>query len=230
MKSTAIRAVLFAAAAVFGTSGAFAQQAAPKVATPPFEAGKHYAVLSPAQPTSTSPGKVEVTEIFMFGCPGCFGFEPYIQAWLENKADYINFVRLPAQWDSHPESPMHARAYYTAEALGKLGTFEEDFFNEVHKNGNLLDTEEKLVTFFAARGVDPAAFKSTFNSFAVNAKLKRAAELVQRYRVQSTPTVIVNGKYQTVGRMAGSVEAWFAIIDDLAAREHAAAGSTAAAP
>ena len=221
MKSTALRALVFAGAAAFGAAEVAAQQ----VATPPFEAGKHYAVLTPAQPTSTSPGKVEVTEIFMFGCPGCFGFEPYIQAWLEQKPDYINFVRLPAQWSSHPESPMHARAYYTAEALGKLGEFEEDFFNEVHRKGNLLDTEAKLVAFFAAYGVDEAAFRSTFNSFAVNAKLKRAEELVQRYRVQSTPTVVVNGKYQTVGRMAGSVEAWFAIIEELAAREHAAAGA-----
>jgi protein dithiol oxidoreductase (disulfide-forming) len=229
VRSTAFRAVLFAAAAMFGTAEAFAQQVARQVATPPFEAGKHYTVLSPAQPTSTSPGKVEVTEIFMFGCPGCSGFEPYIQAWLEKKPDYINFVRLPAQWSSHPESAMHARAYYTAEALGKLGEFEEDFFNEVHRNGNLLDTEGKLISFFAAHGIDEAAFKSTFNSFAVNTKLKRAEELVERYRVQSTPTVVVNGKYQTVGRMAGSVEAWFAIIDELAAREHAAPGGAATA-
>jgi thiol:disulfide interchange protein DsbA len=219
-----LRAFLFAAAAAFGAAEAAAQQAA----APPFEAGKHYAVLTPAQPTSTSPGKVEVTEIFMFGCPGCFAFEPYIQVWLEQKADYVNFVRLPAQWSSHPESLMHARAYYTAEALGKLGGFEEDFFNEVHRKGNLLDTEAKLVTFFAAHGIDEAAFKSTFNSFAVNAKLKRAEELVGRYRVQSTPTVVVNGKYQTIGRMAGTVEAWFAIINELAAREHAAAGAATA--
>ena len=225
MRSTALRAVLFVAATAFGAAQAAAQQ----VATPPFEAGKHYAVLTPPQPTSTSPGKVEVTEIFMFGCPGCFGFEPYIRTWLAKKPDYINFVRLPAQWSSHPESPLHARAYYTAEALGKLGTFEEDFFNEVHRNGNVLDTEAKLVAFFTAHGVDEAAFKSTFNSFAVNTKLKRAEELVQRYRVQSTPSVVVNGKYLTVGRMAGSVEAWFAIIEDLAAREHAAAGSAAPA-
>jgi thiol:disulfide interchange protein DsbA len=225
MGCTALRAVLLVGAGALGAAEVAAQQ----VATPPFEAGKHYVVLNPAQPTSTGAGKVEVTEIFMFGCPGCFGFEPYIQAWLEQKADYINFVRVPAQWSSHPESPMHARAYYTAEVLGKLGEFEEDFFHEVHRNGNLLDTEAKLAAFFAARGVDEAAFKSTFNSFAVNAKLKRADELVTRYRVQSTPTVIVNGKYQTVGRMAGSVEAWFAIIDDLAAREHAAAGSAASA-
>jgi protein dithiol oxidoreductase (disulfide-forming) len=225
VRSNALRAILLVGASAFGAAEAAAQQ----VAAPPFEAGKHYAVLTPAQPTSTGAGKVEVAEIFMFGCPGCFGFEPYIQAWLAKKPDYINFVRIPAQWDSHPESPMHARAYYTAEAFGKLGEIEEDFFNEVHKNGNLLDTEAKLAAFFSAHGVDEAAFKSTFNSFAVNAKLKRADELVQRYRVQSTPSVVVNGKYLTVGRMAGSVEAWFAIIEDLAAREHAAAGSAAPA-
>lgn len=225
MIATALRALVFAGVAALFAAGAVAQQAA----VPPFEAGKHYTVLTPPQPTSTEPGKVEVAEIFMFGCPGCFGFEPYIEAWLEHKPDYINFVRVPAQWSSHPESPMHARAYYTAEALGKLGTFEQDFFNEVHMKGNLLDTEEKLAAFFAAHGVDAATFKSTFNSFAVNTKLKRAEELVERYRVQSTPTVIVNGKYQTVGRMAGSVEAWFAIIDELAAREHAAPGGAATA-
>ena len=59
------------------------------------------------------------------------------------------------------------------------------------------------------------------------AKLKRADELVGRYRVQSTPSVVVNGKYLTVGRMAGSVDAWFAIIEELAAREHAAGGAAA---
>jgi len=225
VRSTALRALVFLGAAALGAGEVSAQQAP----APRFEAGKHYAVLSPAQPTSTDPGKVEVAEIFMFGCPGCYAFEPYIEAWLKQKPDYINFVRIPAQWSSHPESPMHARAYYTAEALGKLGEIERAFFDEVHMKGNLLDTEEKLATFFAAHGVDAATFKSTFNSFAVNAKLKRADELAERYKVQSTPTVVVNGKYQTVGRMAGSVEAWFAIIDELAAREHAAASGAAAA-
>ena len=57
----------------------------------------------------------------------------------------------------------------------------------------------------------------------MNAKLKRADELIKRYRVQSTPSVVVNGKYLTTGQMAGSYEQWFAIIDQLAAREYAAA-------
>jgi thiol:disulfide interchange protein DsbA len=205
---------------LLATCGAW-QVDAQTAATPPFEAGKHYTVLSPAQPTSTDKGKVEVAEVFMFGCGGCFSFEPHLQRWLERKADYINFVRIPAPWN--PTAIVHARAYYTAEELGKAGAIEDAFFDEFHRNRNLLDTEAKLAAFFAQHGVDEATFKRAFDSFAVNAKLTRAEELVTRYRVESTPTVIVNGKYSTGGRMAGTYEAWFAIIDELAAREHAAA-------
>ena len=219
MRSTALAFVVMGAAA-WGMGRAEAQAQA----TAPFEAGKHYTVLSPAQPTSTDAGKVEVAEVFMFGCPACFAFEPHIQSWLGRKADYVNFVRIPAPFN--PAAVLHARAFYTAEALGKLDVIDGDFFNEIHANRNMLETEAKLAAFFAEHGVDEATFKSTFNSFAVNAKLKRADELVKRYRANSTPTVIVNGKYVTTGSQAGSYNAWFAIIDDLAAREHGAAGGS----
>jgi thiol:disulfide interchange protein DsbA len=215
--------------AFLATAAAVTGQAAaqPAVAPPPFEAGKHYTLLSPAQPTSAESGKVEVAEVFMFGCPGCFGFEPHIQGWLKRKADYVEFVRIPAPWN--PAAVLHARAYYTAEALGKLEEIEGPFFQEFHTKRNYLDTEAKLAELFGRFGVDEATFKSTFNSFAVNAKLKRAEELIRRYRVQATPTVVVNGKYLTSGNLAGSYDAWFAIIDDLAAREHNAAAQASAA-
>ena len=219
MRSNILRALALAAAA------ATWQAAAQPVATGPFEAGKHYTVLTPAQPTSTDQGQIEVTEIFMFGCPGCFSFEPHVQRWLGRKADYVNFVRVPAPWN--PAAVLHARAYYTAEALGKTEDIDGPFFAEIHTKRNYLDSEAKLAALFAAHGVDEATFKSTFNSFAVNAKLKRAEELIRRYRVQATPTVVVNGKYLTTGSMAGSYEAWFAIIDDLAKCEHDALPSGA---
>jgi thiol:disulfide interchange protein DsbA len=209
------------ALAFLATAAVTWQAGAQTVATPPFEAGKHYTVLSPAQPTSSGAGKVEVAEVFMYSCPGCFGFEPHIQGWLERKADYIEFVRIPAPWNQI--AVLHARAYYTAEALGKAEEIDAPFFQEFHTKRNYLDTEAKLAAFFEQHGVDEATFKSTFNSFAVNTKLKRAEELIRRYRVPSTPAVVVAGKYVTSGQMAGSYDAWFAIIDDLAAREHAAA-------
>jgi thiol:disulfide interchange protein DsbA len=199
------------------------QVEAQTVATPPFEAGKHYTVLQPALATSANAGRIEVAEVFMFGCPGCYAFEPHLQRWLAGKADYIDFVRIPAQWTG--PAILHARAYYTAEALGKLESIEAPFFDEIHKNGNHLETQEKLTAFFGRHGVDEATFTATFNSSDVSDKLERAEQLIGG-RVGSTPTVIVNGKYATMGRMAGSYAAWFAIIDDLAAREHGAAGAS----
>jgi thiol:disulfide interchange protein DsbA len=213
-------------AAVVSLSTAQVHAQARAGATPPFEAGKHYTAISPAQPTSSDAGKVEVAEIFMFGCAGCYNFEPRLQSWLERKPDYVNVVRIPAPWN--PVALVHARAYYTAEALGKAEAIAVDFFDEVHVKRNMLETEDKLAEFFARYGVDPAAFRTTFNSFAVNAKLKRANELIERYGVKSTPSVVVNGKYLTTGAQAGTYESWFAVIDDLAARENAGGGAAAA--
>lgn len=218
MKTNAFATLALVATAACGVSTADAQM--------PIEAGKHYTVISPAQRTSTEAGKVEVTEVFMFGCPGCFSFEPHVQNWLATKADYINFVRIPAPWN--PTAVLHARAFYTAQALGKLEEIDGPFFNEFHVNGNYLDTEAKIATFFEKYGVDKATFTSTFNSPGITTKIEQAKAMITRYRAASTPTVIVNGKYIATGQQAGSYENWFAIINELAAREYAAATAPAA--
>jgi thiol:disulfide interchange protein DsbA len=232
-RSPKVKSTVFALLAVsLSAIGSAAAQAPsqPAAATGPFEAGKHYTVLSPAQPTSSDRGKIEVAEIFMFGCPGCYGFEPHLQAWIKKLPDYVSFVRIPAPWNAMAD--LHARAYYTAQALGKSAEIEAPFFTEFHVNRNYLETEPKLAAFFKKFGVDDATFASTFKSFAVDAKVSRAADLIKRYRVPSTPSVVVNGKYLTGGQMAGTYEAWFAIIDELIAKEHAAmtAAGSAAAP
>jgi protein dithiol oxidoreductase (disulfide-forming) len=207
------------------TATARAQAPAAVPATPAgtakFEAGKHYQLLTPAQPTSSDTGKIEVAEVFMFGCPGCFGFEPHVQSWTKRLPDYVSFVRIPAPWNATAD--LHARAYYTAQALGKAHEIEGPLFNEFHINKNYLDTPDKLAAFFKQFGVDDKTFRNTFESFAVDAKVGRAGDLVKRYKVPSTPSVVVNGKYLTTGGMAGSYENWFAIIDELIAKERAAA-------
>lgn len=195
-----------------------------------FEANKDYQVLVPAQPVvgDAARGKVEVAEVFMYSCPHCAAFEPHLQEWLKKAPDYVTFVRVPAIWGAVPE--LHARAYYTAEVLGKTAEIDGPFFNEIHVKHNLLGPTgdlivEQLTAFFAKFGVDDKTFRSAFYSFAVDAKMSRAADLVKRYKVPGTPAVIVNGKYLTNGAMAGTYETWFAIIDELAAKEHAESGA-----
>jgi len=184
-----------------------------------FELGTHYLRLSPTQPTSSSPDQVEVTEVFWYGCPHCFNFDPYLERWQETQPGYVNFVRVPAVWN--PLLQLHARAFYTAEALGKGAEMHSDLFREIHERGNMLDTAAKLQEFFGRFGVDASTFTTTFESFAVQEKLQRADELNRRYRIQSVPTIIVNGKYTTDGGQAGSYDDLIALIDELVATERA---------
>ena len=149
MKGLSLLAVVALAAG--GTHYAAAQGQAQAATPDKFEAGKHYQVLAKPQPTSAEPGKVEVAEVFMYGCPHCFAFEPHIQQWLKKKADYVSFVRVPAPWNAM--AVLHARAFYTAEMLGKSGVIDEPFFKAFHEEHNYLDTEEKLADFFAKFGV-----------------------------------------------------------------------------
>ncbi len=184
-----------------------------------FRIGVDYQRLSPTQTTSSPPDQVEVAEVFWYGCPHCYHFDPLVEAWRAKKAEYVNFIRIPAVWN--PLLQLHARAFYTAEALGKGAAMHGEFFREIHEHGNALDTEEKLQEFFGRFGVDAAAFKTAFDSFAVHAKLQRADELNRRYRIGGVPTLIVNGKYTTEDSQTAKQEDLLELVTLLAAAEHA---------
>lgn len=183
-----------------------------------FQLGVHYQRLSPTQPTSSSPDQVEVAEVFWYGCPHCYAFEPYLESWAEQKPAYVSFVRIPALWN--PTLRLHARAFYTAQALGKLDEMHSAFFTEIHENRNPLATREALAEFFGRFGVDADEFAETFDSYdGVHEQMQRAEELNLRYQISSVPTVVVNGKYTTNATLAGTYEQLIELINELAASE-----------
>jgi len=182
-----------------------------------FRLGVHYERLTPTQPTSSSPDLVEVAEVFWYGCPHCYALEPYLERWLERKPDYVSFVRIPALWN--PVLRTHARAFYTAQALGKLDEMHAALFAEIHENRNPLDTREALAEFFARFGVSAAEFEEAFDSYDVHARIQNAEELNRRYRISSVPTIVVNGKYTTNATLTGTYESLLELTDELAASE-----------
>jgi thiol:disulfide interchange protein DsbA len=178
----------------------------------------NFITLTTAQPTNSPEGKVEVAEVFMYRCGGCYSLEPHLEAWLEDKPDYVNFVRIPAPWDE--VATIHARAFYTAELLGKIDEMHSDFFTEYHEKGNQLNTEAKLVEFFGRYGVAEKDFKAMFTSFGVDNKMRRAAELIKLYQIGSTPGLIIEGQHKpNMSAIAGYPEL-FELIDEKAAAEH----------
>lgn len=189
-----------------------------------FVEGTHYEVLTPRQQTQTNDGTVEVAEVFAYSCPHCMNFEPALEHWLATKPDNVTFVRIPAAWGDRV-SDLHAQAFYTAEALGILEESHPAFFREFHERRNYLETEDKLRQFFSRFGVTAEQFDNNFSSFVVHTKLQRAKDLMRRYGITETPMIIVNGRYQSRGQQAGDYGTWFAIIDELAAREQEEAGN-----
>lgn len=184
-----------------------------------FELGEHYERLTPAQPTSSGPEKIEVAEVFWYACPHCYTFDPYLEGWKEDLPGDVNFVRIPVLWAGIHQT--HARIYYTAETLNKLDEMHADVFREIHVNRNGLDNPAAIQNFFGNYGVDAATFDNTFESFAVYTKLQRADELARRYRISSVPSVIINGKYTTNATMAGSYPQLLEVINELIAMERA---------
>jgi thiol:disulfide interchange protein DsbA len=181
--------------------------------------GVHYLRLSPTQPTSSSPDQVEVAEFFAYSCIHCYNLEPYLAQWLTTKPDYVNFVRVPVVWNELVR--LHGQAFYAAASLGKGEEIHTPFFREVHVNGNLLDNADALAEFFARFNVDEAALKAALGSFSVHTNVQRADELTRRYRVDGTPTIVVNGKYVTSASKAGGHEQLVKLVEALAASERA---------
>ena len=62
--------------------------AAPPASTPipaKWQAGRHYRLLNPAVPNTIAPGKVEVVEVFWYGCGACYMLDPYLESWKKTK-------------------------------------------------------------------------------------------------------------------------------------------------
>ncbi len=182
-----------------------------------FKEGTDFKVLTTAQGTTGAPGKIEVTEAFWYGCPHCYQFDPAVQDWAKNLPADVSFVRLPVMWN--PVHQIHARLFYTAQALGKLEEMHSAIFREVHIEKRMLATEDEIQAFFRKFGVSAEDFQKTFRSFAVESQLKRAKELTERYQIRSVPLIIVDGKYSTDAPGIKSLDDVLAVTSELIERE-----------
>jgi protein dithiol oxidoreductase (disulfide-forming) len=187
-------------------------------------AGTNYKVVSPSQPTSVPPGKIEVIEFFWYGCPHCFALDPAIASWLKNKPPYIEFGRIPVTWGEVHRA--HARLFYTLKGLGKGDELHAKVFTEIHVNhqplyapGDPLQTQREQQQFARDNGISEADFTKAYTDFGVQTALSRADDLVRRYRIDAVPTFVIAGKYETDLAMAGGEANLFQMINDLAASE-----------
>lgn len=181
-----------------------------------FKEGEHYERITPEVATQAD-GKIEVVEVFWYGCHHCYSFEPDIKKWLKSKPDNVEFRRVPGVF-ARNWIP-HARAYYTAEILGVTDAIHTPLFEAIHDEGKRIGDEDSLARFFAEHGVAEADFREAYNSFSVDTKTRQALVASKEYGISGVPSVIVNGRYRTSARLAGTYENLLKIVDALVDKE-----------
>jgi thiol:disulfide interchange protein DsbA len=195
--------------------------------------GQHYFSIKPAQPTNLPAGKVEVVEVFSYGCIACNLFYPTMEKLVAALPKNAQVAYVPASFNPAEAWPMFQRAYLTAQAMGISEKTHSAMFNAIWSSDELavtdrqtnrlknpLPTIEKAAAFYArVAGVKKEEFLSISKSFSIEAKIKNADGLVKAYRVDSTPTMVVNGKYRLTAQSAGGTDQVIELVKYLVAQE-----------
>ncbi len=200
-------------------------------------AGKHYSVIPQAQRTNVAPGKVEVMEVFSYGCPACNSFRPTMKKLQASLPANAQLVYLPASWNAAEAWPMFQRAYLTAQSLGVAEKAHDSMFEAIWTTGEIgisdpqtrrlktkLPTIDDAAKFYQrVAGVKAADFVNASKSFGVDLKMRQADKQIVAMQVTGTPTLVVNGKYRVNNENLKTADEVVELVRFLVARETAPA-------
>lgn len=156
--------------------------------------GVHYQALESRVPTDTDADRIEVREIFWYGCSECFTLEPIMTDWGEGVRGDLVLARTPAIWNE--VMALHAKLYYTAITLEVEGRTHRAAFQAIHEDNNPLRTETQIKEFFMANNVDAESFETAWNSEEVASALQQASLRTDDYKIDKLPSIIVNGRFK----------------------------------
>ena len=176
-----------------------------------------YAVIPDGQPWQPLQGRIEVVEVFSYGCVHCFHFQRLMDAWTRAQSEDVRVTYVPAAFSANDT---FARGFFAAEALGLQARTHHAVFSAVHERSRLPRSGagiDAIAGFYAEHGAaSQAAFRAAMTSAATDKKLNAAHAFAMRSGVQGTPTLIINGRYRVTAR---SLEDTLVIADQLIARE-----------
>lgn len=166
-------------------------------------AGTDYYKLEKPAPVDAPVGKVELVEFFWYSCPHCNAFESTFDAWVKRAPKDVLVKRMPVAF--RPDFEPQQRLYFALETMGLLDKLHAKVFHTIHVERNRLATPEAIFDWVSKQGVEKDKFADQFNAFTVAAKVKRAVQLQEAYKVEGVPSLGVAGRYYTDGAVAKSM-------------------------
>jgi protein dithiol oxidoreductase (disulfide-forming) len=163
--------------------------------------GTDYTTL--VTPQNTDAGKkIEVTEFFAYYCPHCYSFEPSLEAWVKKQGGNIVFKRSHV---ANGESVLpQERLFFTLEAMGLTDKYHTEVFKAMHVDHLRLNRDELVFDWAAKEGIDRQKFTEAYRSFGVAARVRHADAMMGDYKIDSWPTIAIDGRFITSPSLAGA--------------------------
>ncbi len=197
--------------ALLGLSGAALLSCGPAHAQGPTPIeGKDYARVDTPQPGRVA-GKIEVIEFFTYACPHCSAFEPALSQWTKQLPADVVFRRVPVTFLMNAEN--FQRTYYALESMGAVDALHQKIFRAIHVDKLRLEKPEEIADFVGKNGVDAAKFLAAFKSFSVATAVSRGKKAMADYKIDSVPTLVINGHFITSPAQAGGGPQSLAVAD-----------------
>jgi thiol:disulfide interchange protein DsbA len=184
------------------------------------KAGTEYLPTTQTMPTD-NPAKIEVIELFWYGCPHCYRLEPTLEAWVKKLPKDVEFKRVPGI--ARPNWLPMAKAYYTLEALGLTEKLHSPLFDAIHKLKTLNPEDDASAIDWITKqsGMDRKKVEDTYRSFSVTTKVSRAYQMFQASGATGVPSLIIEGRYLTSSTLAGGNEDALRVTDYLIEKSRA---------
>lgn len=180
-----------------------------------WQEGKHYLVIPIPMGVASATDPVNVAEVFNYACPHCRDFEPLVLKW-QTKLDpsRVNFQRVHLAFNSALENL--TRAFITAEELNVEPTITEAMYTAIHDHRLRMQRVDLIRRMFVGNTtVDAEAFDETFSSEKVKEELLSSYAKARAWRIEGTPTMVVDGMYKTSTSQAGSHADVLRVVDFL---------------
>ncbi len=141
-------------------------------------------------PEKHSVDKVRFEEFINFGCPHCNNFYSLSRDMRESYKGRVDFIDIPILFRGQDDAPL--RLYYVAKSIGKENMVKHALFETRFKhNVNVFDPG---VVNYLARTLDLGdVYRKQKDSPEVERALQEGQMLASRYRVNATPTIVLEG-------------------------------------
>ena len=154
--------------------------------------GEDYTLLD-NPPLNQRRDSIEVIEYFSYRCIHCMNFEPFLEDWLGEIPENVDFARQHVVFSASDE--LFARTHLALKQSPNYSSLHNRLFSAVHDRQKQFTDIEDITSYLESYELDPDEFKRSFNSPRTDRTLTNNRSGQARSQLAATPSLLISGKY-----------------------------------